>query len=466
MNGPQAIFLTLHDEEAFYGGAVGGGKTAALLMAALQYVDVPGYAALILRRTFPELEQPGNVIPQSMAWFAQVPESIRPSYNRTDHIWTFPSGAVIKFGHLDNPNAVIQYQGGGYHFIGFDELTHFDEQVYEFIGLSRQRKPPVGLLSEVPMRIRSTANPGGPGHAWVKRRFIDHRADDVAFVPAKVWDNPGIDTDDYVARLRKLNPTMQAQLLDGDWGAFEGAAFTITPDHLIAPMQIPEPWDRFESMDYGLNNPTSWHAWAVDFDGNLIAFDTFYQPGLPSETAPAILRLRGGWRSKTCYGDPASLATRTGTLRRFGAPATIHTEFLDNGVHIIPANNNPRAGYLRLRELLELDPERRFPDWHPRRGEYGAPRMFIVEQACPQLTEQLRTASLQPIEKRYAGEMIDPVWESRHGHAVAAARYGVMSRPGASEEPEQELDDPRAALMKRYEERMDEREPLSPYAYL
>ncbi len=431
----QGLFLLSQTEEALYGGAVGGGKTAALLMGALQYVDVDGYAALIMRRTFPELEQPEGPIWQSLRWFGQVPTSIRPKYVKADHTWEFKSGAVIRFGHLDSADALLRYQGGGYHYVGFDELTHFEQNQYEFIAFSRQRKPPTGPLSEVPIRVRASANPGGPGHAWVKRRFLDERPDDVAFVPAKVWDNPGIDTDDYVARLKKLNPVLQQQLLDGNWGAFEGAAFTITPDHIVDPGVVAPTWDRFESMDYGLNNPTAWHAWAVDYDGNLVAYDTYYQPGLPSETAPVILKLRQTWGSTVCHGDPASLATRTGSLRKFGAPATIHTEFLDNGVNITPANNNPRAGYARLRELLKLDPERRFPDWHPRRGDHGSPRMFIVERSCPQLAEQLRTAPLQPVEKRYAGEMIDPVWESRYGHAVAAARYGVMSRPDPSEEP-------------------------------
>jgi hypothetical protein len=448
---PQSLFLTLDCFEAFYGGAVGGGKTAALLMAALQYVDTPGYAALLLRRTFPELEQPDSLIPQSMRWFGTAPESVRPTYNRQDHEWTFPSGAVIRFGHLDNPNAMIRYQGGGYHFIGFDELTHFDETPYEFIALSRQRRPPSGPLSHVPMRVRATANPGGPGHMWVKRRFVDHRAEDVAFVPAKVWDNPGIDTDDYVSRLQKLSPTMVKQLLDGDWGAFEGAAFTLTDDHLLEPFDIPLEWDRFESMDYGLSNPTAWPVWAADYDENLVIFDCYYQPGLPSETAPMILKRRQSWRSTVCWGDPMSLATRTGTVRRFGDPATIETEFADHGVHVARANNNPRAGYLRLRELLKLDPERRFPDWHPRRGEYGAPRLFIVERTCSELVEQLRTAPLQPLERRFAGEMVDPDWEGRHGHAVAAARYGAMSRPGASEEPERVPDDPRLELLQRVE---------------
>jgi hypothetical protein len=434
---PQALFLLANSEELLYGGAVGGGKTAALLMAALQYVHVPGYAALILRRTFPEITQPDGLLPQSMRWFGQVPEAQRPVYTAQEHEWKFPSGAVIRFGHLDHPNSMIRYQGGGYHLVGFDELTHFEQDAYEFIALSRQRKPPTGPLSQVPIRIRGTANPGGPGHTWVKKRFIDNAAEEPAFIPSKVWDNPGIDPEDYVQRLLKLPDVRRQQLLDGDWGAFEGAAFEQFDRklHCIPAIQLPPTFARFESMDYGIRI-TSWLAWAVDYESNLITFGSHYKGGIPSETAPMILKKRQFWKTTECWGDPQSLATRTTRQNKFGDPYTIETEFADLGIEIARANNEPRVGYTRLRELLRPDPKHRFPDWHVRAGQYGSPRWFIVEGECPELCEQLETAPLVPADKRWAGEMIDPEWESAHGHAVASARYGATTRPAASVEPE------------------------------
>lgn len=454
---PQATFLLLDCEEALYGGAVGGGKTAALLMGAIQYCDVPGFAALILRRTFPELEQPDGPVVQSMRWFATVPENIRPAYNKSDHEWTFPSGAVIKFGHLDETNAMMRYQGGAYQYVAFDELQHFEQTAYEFIAFSRQRRPPRGPLSEVPMRVRGSANPGGPGAAWVKERFIDERSPDVAFIPAKVWDNPGIDTEDYVKRLEKLSPTLRKQLLDGDWGAFEGAAFEKfrLDVHCVVSDVIPESWDRFESMDYGISSPTAWLAWAVDHDANHLIFDCYYHPAMPSESAPVILAKRQVWRSRLCFGDPNSLATPTGTARRFGEKATISTEFLDHGISIIPANNNRLAGYVRLRELIEPDSNRRFPDWHPRRGEYGAPRLFVDVDRCPDLVKQFQTAPLEPMDSRFGGECIDGDFEKRRGHALAACRYGAMSRPSPSDEPEIPPDDPRTIAIMEYEKRIN-----------
>lgn len=439
----QATFLLLPHREALYGGAVGGGKTAALLMGALQYVNVPGYSALILRRTFPELEQPDGPIWQSQRWFGGLPDTVRPKYIAGDHLWRFPSGAVIRFGHLDSADAVMRYQGGAYHYVAFDELTHFEQPQYEFIGLSRQRKPPYGPLAHVPLRVRASANPGGPGHAWVKKRFLDQRdPDKAAFIPAKLWDNPGIDTDDYLSRLDDLNPILRQQLVEGDWGAFEGRAFeSFQPEtHVLDDMDIPRWWDRFESFDYGLNNPTVWLAWGCDQDENVVIFDSYCKPGLPAETAPVILARRAYWGSTQAWGDPASLATRTGSHRweKFGEPATIMTEFEDAGLPVQKANNNPKSGYTRLRALIDPDPKHRFPDWHPRRGERGSPRLFVIGKHCPELVEQLEQAPLQPLEKRHGGEIIDPEWEGRHGHAIAALRYGAMTRPQPSNEPNPE----------------------------
>jgi hypothetical protein len=433
----QAVFLLAEEEEVLYGGAVGGGKTAAMLMAAIQYVDVPGYAALLMRRTFPELEQPDNLIEQSLRWFGCAPRAVQPSYNQSDHEWTFPTGAKIRFGHLEGPNAILRYQGGAYHLIGFDEATHFEESEYDFIAFSRTRRPPAGPLSEVPIRIRASANPGGPGHNWVKKKFITERKPDVAFIPSKVYDNPGIDAADYVARLKKMNPLRVQQLLEGDWGAFEGQAFESFDRriHCIEALRLPDALERFESMDYGSSNPTAWLSWAVDFDGNCIIHGSHYAPGLPSDTAPIILRLRQSWRSEWAVGDPASLAMPGSRKKSWDDPFTIRDEFAELGVHIEPANNEPRRGYTRLRELLKLDETRRFPSWHPLAGEMGAPRLFIVESECPELVEQLEQAPVQPADKRWGGEMIEPKWESTKGHAIAACRYGAMTRPSASPVP-------------------------------
>jgi hypothetical protein len=458
MSRQQAFFLLLDCREAFYGGAAGGGKSAGLLAAALQYVDTPGYAALLLRKSFPELEGADGLIAQSHAWLADTDAK----WNSQQHRWSFPSGATLQFGHVQNESDKYRYQGQAYQFVGLDELTHFTESQYDYIAFSRARRS-MGLREQgVPIRARAASNPGGIGHAWVKARFIDEPKPETIFIPAKVADNPGLDVEEYADSLSNLPDELRRQLLEGDWGAFEGAAFQLTDDHIVEPFQIPSPWERFESMDHGISNPTAWLAHAVDYEGNVVTFDSHYLPALPSETAPIILKKRQIWNSSVCWGDPASLATRTATVRKFGTPATIETEYADHGVQIIPAKNDPRAGYARLRELLKRDPEHRFPDWHPRRGEAYAPRWFIAQKTCPELVEQVRSAPLAPIEHRYAGEMVDPKWEGSYGHAVAAARYGLMSYPSASERPNPLPDDPRAAW---WQQRIRKRQAPRPPSY-
>ena len=433
---PQAFFLLLDCREAFYGGAAGGGKSAALLADALKYVDTPGYAALILRRTYPELEGSEGLIFQALEWLG--PTDAR--WNAEQHRWTFPSGAVLQFGHVKAETDKTNYQGQAYQTVCFDELTHFTETIYDYIAFSRARRRMTLKRAGIPIRARSASNPGGIGHGWVKKRFIDERKEGVVFIPAKVADNPGLDVAEYAESLGNLGETLRAQLLDGDWGAFEGMAYTITDAHIVEPFEIPRQWERFESMDYGINNPTSWQVHAVDYDDNLISFGEWYKPSLPSHTAPMIHALRQIWGSSLCWGDPQSLATRTGTVKA-GQPVTIATEFVDLGIPIAKAKNDPRAGYTRMRERIEIDPERRFPDWHPRSGEKGAPSWFFVEKQCPELVKQMREAPLAPIETRYGGEHVDLEWERKDGHAHASARYGVASRFTAPTRPAEEIDD-------------------------
>jgi hypothetical protein len=208
--GPQQAFLWLNCKEALYGGAAGGGKSDALLMAALQYVDIPGYAAILFRRTYKDLANPGALLRRSKEWLA----GMDAHWSEQDKIWTFPSGATVSFGHLEHPGDELEYQGAEFQFVGFDEASQFPEVQYEYL-FSRLRRLEG---SQVPVRMRAASNPGGPGHAWVKRRFIDRatRADRV-FIPAKLSDNPSLDQQAYSESLDRLGEVLRKQLRDGDW---------------------------------------------------------------------------------------------------------------------------------------------------------------------------------------------------------------------------------------------------------
>lgn len=473
----QNLLLTWKGKEVLYGGAVGGGKSAGLLAAALRFIHRPGYRALLLRRTYAELAKGEGLIPLSHEWLG--PSDAR--WNEQRKTWTFPSGATIEFGHVQHEEDKHAYQGAAYAFVGFDELTHFTETIYAYIGLSRQRRR--RSLSDIPVQTYATANPGGVGHLWVRKRFIDPPADPEApkldrfFIPAKLRDNPGLDAEEYELRLQQLPPALRAQLADGDWGAFEGAAYQEfdAEKHVVPIFTVPPQWERFECMDHGLSAPTAWHIVATDHDGNLVVFDTYYgydQRGvLVHEHAAAVLKRRVAWYPQWIepsgrvmrhhpytIADPAVM-TRTSTTRRNGSPATIATEYLDQSneeIVLVPGNNDPVAGMARIKELLRIDPDRRFPEWHPRAGEHGSPRLFIVHH-CRDLIEQIAAAPLLSLEsgKRDAGEKVDTDWEGQYGHAHAALRYGVMSRPQATPPIAEVPDDPRTLAFMEYEARRD-----------
>lgn len=267
----QQVFLTLKCREAMYGGAAGGGKSDAVLMAALQYVDVPGYSALILRRTWPDLNAPGAILDRARTWMAGTDAKQRDG----GRLWEFPSGAKLQFGYMNRDDDKFKFQSAEYQFIGWDELTHFEEQQYTYM-FSRLRRPklvclncgnhvkryigkgvgwvhtsrsagprcnnvfpdpmvlqqypeaPDGLsIFDVPLRMRSATNPGGIGHEWVSMRFVNPktRAKDAIFLPAKLRDNPSLDENEYRESLSHLSYIDRQRLEEGDWSALNRGDF-------------------------------------------------------------------------------------------------------------------------------------------------------------------------------------------------------------------------------------------------
>jgi predicted phage terminase large subunit-like protein len=239
-NPRQLDFLALDCLEAMYGGAAGGGKSDALLMAALQYVDVPGYSAILFRQTYTDLALSGALMDRAADWLrdAEV-DGQKVRWDGTNKTWHFPSGASLSFGYLEHPGAERRYKSAEFQFVGFDELTEFAETPYRFL-FSRLRRPATGELAEVPLRMRSATNPGGPGHEWVKKRFIPDAFLDLdddarfgrtwwtegrAFVPARLDDNPHVDAAAYELSLAQLDPLTRAWLRRGDWRALAGGRF-------------------------------------------------------------------------------------------------------------------------------------------------------------------------------------------------------------------------------------------------
>lgn len=215
----QEQFLALDGPEAFYGGAAGGGKTDALLMAALQYARVPGYNAILFRKTYSDLGLPGALMDRAKEWLiGKVP------WSEQDKRFTFPgSRATLGFGYLETADDKYRYQSAEYQFVGFDEVTEFDQKSYLYL-FSRLRS---NISTDaVPLRMRCASNPIGMGFDWVKQRFVDPGHIDRPFIPAKLTDNPFIDQKSYIESLMNLDPVTRAKLLEGDWVvAEEGLMF-------------------------------------------------------------------------------------------------------------------------------------------------------------------------------------------------------------------------------------------------
>lgn len=231
----QKVFLRTYGLEALFGGAAGGGKSSALLMSALQYVDVPGYSAILFRRTYADLSLPGALMDRFREWMKNYDEV---SWNNNSYTATFPSGARISFGYLNNTNDYLRYKGSEFQFIGMDEVTEIREQDYRYL-FSRLRRPANGELATVPLRMRCASN---PAPNWVRQRFIVEGLEaGRVFVPSLLTDNPGIDADSYRQALAALDPVERRRLEEGDWWSTTlGTLFDRTSFVLIDPVEVPQ----------------------------------------------------------------------------------------------------------------------------------------------------------------------------------------------------------------------------------
>lgn len=211
----QRAFLLMNDaKEILYGGAAGGGKSVAQLMAALQYVDVPGYSAILFRKTYADLSLPGALIDMSKQWLMPFVDSKEVKWSEKEKQYVFPSGATLNFGYLESANDCYRYQGAEFQYIGMDEVTHIDPANYRYL-FSRLRKP---KTLQVPLRFRATANPGGQfGEYYYQRFFVEGKDAGRIFIGAGIDDNPYLDAEAYKESLAELDPIERERLLNGNW---------------------------------------------------------------------------------------------------------------------------------------------------------------------------------------------------------------------------------------------------------
>ena len=407
--GPQEEFLAAGETDVLYGGAAGGGKSYAMLIDPLRFAHRSAHRAIILRRSMPELRE---LIDKSRELYPKAFPGAK--YKEVEKMWTFPSGAKMEFGFLERDADVYRYQGQAYSFIGFDEITHLPTEFAWNYLASRLRTTD----SEIEVYMRCTANPGGSGAHWVKKRYIDpsppnesfRGADGLTrkFIPARLQDNPYLATDGrYEQMLKALPPTQRQQLLEGNWDVAEGAAFVeFNPfDHVITPFEIPIGWERTKGIDYGYASESACVWGAVDpSDGTLIIYRELYRKGLLGTELASML-------TEMEYQDPFSVpgVLDTACWSRTGTTGPTVGETLQRAGHKLRrADKNRIQGKIQIHEYLKLK-------------QSGRPRIQIFN-TCPNLIRELQSI---PLDKSKP----EDVDTHASDHAYDALRYLIMARP-------------------------------------
>lgn len=423
--------------EALYGGAAGGGKSDFLLAEALRQVDIPHYRGIIIRRTYPELS---DLIDRSKEIYPQAFPSAR--YNESKHVWSFKSGAKIYMGYMQYEKDRLKYQGRHFDFIGFDELTHFTESQYLYL-FSRAR--PSGPGTEV--YIRSTANPGGVGHAWVKARFISVAdpgtpiveetvvtgpdgkkitvSHDRVFIPSSIWDNQILLDNDpgYIASLAMLPTAERKALLEGDWDSFSGQVFdewrndpegyeTRQWSHVIKPFKVPSGWMILRAYDFGYAKPFSVGWYAIDYSGRMYRIRELYgcEDGMsnvgikidPREQARRIREIEAAdenliGKRITGIADPSIFASDRGE--------SIADMMAREGVYWTAADNERIAGKMQVHYRLAF-------------GENGIPMLYVFD-TCKHFIRTI--PSLVYDEKK-----VEDVDTTQEDHIYDELRYACM----------------------------------------
>ena len=441
---PKQLEMFSHQpDEMLYGGAAGGGKTDALLaLGVTACLAIPRIKVLAIRKNYPQIEQ--EVLPRLLE---RIPDSVA-QYRAGGHTFTFRhNGAVLRLGHLQTANARYRYQGVEYHLLLWDELTQFTREEYMYLGT---RLRVVGAVAramraaKMRPRIVSTSNPGGIGHGWVKRRFVDpapprtpfHGTDTdgepdgttIMYVPAKVEDNPHVNLDQYERVLRRLDPGLRAALRDGDWSVVEGSRFGQfrTAVHVTPPLTIPlVGHPRAIGIDYGAVSPFC-ALWGVRLhDGLIYVYREVYRAGLtprqqaamvaaaeapgerePSRPLPIALDPSCWIRSAE---DPVAKA-----MKGAPPPGSIARAYFEVfGDAVSQARNSRVAGWSMVDEHLLVQDD-------------GFPRL-VISQQCVNLIRTLPELLRSPTHPEDV--MTTPKQED---HAADALRYlmGALVLPG------------------------------------
>jgi phage terminase large subunit len=342
----QEEFFNAEARHIAYGGARGGGKSWAMrrkfVLLALNY---PQLKLLLLRRTLPELRE-NHVIPLIGELYGVA------TYKDSEKAFVFPNGSRIKLGYCDNEADIYQYQGQEYDVIGLEEATHFSDDMRIFFTTCNR-----STRTDFKPRMYYTSNPGGVGHTWFKRLFIDRdyqnkeRAEDYIFIPAQVYDNDVLmqSNPEYIEALENLPEDMRKAHLYGDWNVFAGQYFTeFRKDiHVIDPFPIPEHWNRYISLDYGLDM-LACHWYAIDTQNNVYCYKELYESNLIiSDAAKRIKEVSGKDNIKIRYAPPDLENRRQDTGK------SAFDLFREHGISLTRADNRRVDGWLSVKEWIK-----------------------------------------------------------------------------------------------------------------
>ena len=420
-NEKQRQFLTCRKKYIAFGGARGGGKSWAVrTKARLLGLRYPGIRMLLIRRTYQELEN--NHIRYLRTELHDVAE-----YRHTARQFLFYNGSVLDFGYCASDADLDRYQGAEYDIIFIDEATQLHEEWLRQFGACLRG------VNGFPKRIYYTCNPGGPGHGYIKRLFIDRRylpgedAEDYAFIPARVTDNRALlaAQPDYLKQLQSLPQRLRAAWLEGKWDVFEGQffpEFTDDPEHyadrrfthVIEPFDIPRSWRVYRSYDFGYAKPFSCAWWAVDHDGVIYRILELYgctdnpDEGVrwtPERQFARIRRIEDEhpWlKGRTIHGvaDPAIWDTSRGE--------SIYETALRYRIYFQKGDNRRIPGWMQMHYRLSFDDE-------------GYPGMYVFS-TCAAF---IRTVP----QLRYSSAEVEDLDTRQEDHAADESRYFCMSRP-------------------------------------
>jgi len=400
-NEPQKEFLSAEERFIAYGGARGGGKSEAVrIKAVLLAFAYAGIKILFLRRTYPELRE-NHILPlKKLLGQAAAYKEVEKSFN-------FPNGSRIVFGYCDNEQDVLRYQGQEYDIAFIDEATQLTE--FQFDTL----KACIRGANDFPKRMYLTCNPGGVGHAWVKRLFVDrqYRKDedpsDFKFIRASVYDNKALMEKDpgYVKMLESLPEDLRRAWLEGDWDVFAGQFFREfrRDKHVCEPFVIPQHWKRYFALDYGLDMFAGLWA-AFDEEGRCYVYREAHSPEMKISDAAAKIRSHDS-DEITAYFAPPDLWGRSADTGKSQAE-----RYAEEGVFLSKVNANRIAGWLEVKEWLAGD----------------RPRLQIFSN-CENLIRCL------PLLQHDQHDPNDCAKEPHEiTHITDALRYLIAGRPGAA----------------------------------